>query len=80
MSRQGFNRLVKRRRGRARKLAVTIALVLELITGGGLDFTKWYGSVVAAAAVFGFFEQRRSGGFLRQGEHPDEGKCVRIWG
>jgi hypothetical protein len=80
MSRKVSNRLVKRWRGRARKLAVTIALVLELITGGGLHFTKWSSLVVAAAAVFGFVKQRRSGDSLRQGEHPDEGKCARVWG
>jgi hypothetical protein len=78
MSRQGLKRLDKRRRGRTNKLTATIALVLELIVGGSLDFTKWDSSVLAAAAVFGFFKLRRSGEFLRKGEHPDEDKCVRV--
>ena len=78
MSRQGLKRLGKRRRGRTNKLAATVALLLELIVGGGLDFTKWDDSVLAGAAVFGFFKLRRSGEFLRKGGHPDVDKCARV--
>ena len=78
MCRQGLKRLDKRRRGRTNKLAATVALLLELIVGGGLDFTTWDDSVLAGAAVFGFFKLRRSGEFLRKGEHPDVDKCERV--
>jgi hypothetical protein len=44
----------------------------------GLKENSWGDAVLIAVVVFGFFKLRRSGEFLRKGEHPDADKCVRV--
>jgi len=80
LCRQGLKRLDKRRRGRTNKTAATVGLLSELVNGGGMDYTKWDDTVLAAAALFGFYKLRRSGEFLRkEGEsQANKDTCVRV--
>jgi len=66
LCRQGLKRLDKKRRGRTNKTAATIGLLSELVNGSGMDYTKWDDTVLATAALFGFYKLRRSGEFLRK--------------
>jgi hypothetical protein len=76
--RKGLKRLDKKLRGPTNKLAATAELLLEVVDRGGLEVNSWGDAVLATAVVFGFFKLRRSGEFLRKGEHPDADKCVRV--
>ena len=80
LCRQGLKRLDKKRRGRTNKTAATVGLLSELVNGSGMDYTKWDDTVLAAAALFGFYKLRRSGEFLRkEGEsQANKDTCVRV--
>jgi len=55
LCRQGLKRLDQKRRGRTNKTAATIGLLSELVIGSGMDYTKWDDTVLATAALFGFY-------------------------
>jgi hypothetical protein len=80
LCRQGLKRLDKKRRGRTNKTAATIGLLSELVNGSGMDYTKWDDTVLATAALFGFYKLRRSGEFLRKdGVHlANKDTCVLV--
>ena len=78
LHRSGHKRLDKRRRGPTKKRVAMTDMNLDVVINGGLDFSKWDDSVIAAAIVFGFFKLRRSGEFLRKNAHPNSDKCARV--
>ena len=80
LCRQGLKRLDKKRRGRTNKTAATIGLLSELVKGSGMDYAKWDDTVLATAALFGFYKLRRSGEFLRKdGVHlANKDTCVLV--
>jgi len=66
--------------GHTNKTAATIGLLSELVNGSGMDYTKWDDTVLATAALFGFYKLRRSGEFLRKdGVHlANKDTCVLV--